>query len=192
MFKRYYIMILFLFFTNVLLFGCVKPPTEEMIKAEKAIDEARQLEADIFANDIFTRAEESFQTAKKSVAERKYEEARLIALDTTQLARQAAAIAPINKEKIVNEIEKGMQDIRMKIDELKNIDAQSFRKRGLIKHDELQAILRNNEAELGNIRDGLINNEVMAARDDLKTLNSKIDGLKQKVSVSLKTNKKNR
>ncbi len=190
--KKYYRMMLFLIFIHILLFGCAKPPTEEMIKAEKAIDEAKQVQADIFANEVFMRAEESFQSAKESVAERKYEEARLIALDTYHLARQSVTIASVNKENIVNETEHGIQDIRVTIDELKSIEAQSFSKRASIQYDELQEILTKLETELGNIREKLRNNEVMAARDDLKSLNSEIQGLKQEVSVSLKAKKKKR
>ncbi|HBH61152.1 MAG TPA: hypothetical protein DDX85_05290, partial [Nitrospiraceae bacterium] len=68
----------------------------------------------------------------------------------------------------------------------------SFSKRASIQYDELQEILTKLETELGNIREKLRNNEVMAARDDLKSLNSEIQGLKQEVSVSLKAKKKKR
>lgn len=192
MFKRYYRMTLFMVSIGIVLAGCAKPPTEEMIKAEKSIDEARHKEADIFANDILARAVESFETAKMSVAKRKYDKARQIALDTIQIAEQAAAIAPINKEQIVNEIGNGIHDINVTIDELKKIEAKSFTKKPPIKYDELQEMIKHLDEEQSGIKNRLNNNEVMAARDDLETLAAKVEEVKEKASASLKTKKKQR
>lgn len=190
MFKRHYVIIFLLILPHVLFLGCAKPPTEEMIRAEKAIDEARQKKAEVFANDIFIRTEKSFEKAKKAVVERRYEEARLIALDTARFAEQAVTIAQFNKEKIVKETETGIKDVRGTIDKLKNVEQESFRKNALIKYDDLQEILTNHESTLGEIRERLDNDEVMGARDDIKRLYSEIEGLKEKVSLSQKIKKK--
>jgi hypothetical protein len=47
-----------------LLTGCAKAPTQEIANAEKAVSEAMQKEANIYAPEIFSKAQESLKMAK--------------------------------------------------------------------------------------------------------------------------------
>jgi len=51
---------------SLVIIGCAKPPTMEIEKAEKAVAEAKQKEADLYAQDIFSRSEEALKKAKDS------------------------------------------------------------------------------------------------------------------------------
>lgn len=193
MLKRYYGMTLFLVFTQVLLFGCARPPTEEMIKAEKAVDEAREKEAGIYAQDIFRMAEESFIRAKEFIAARKYNEARQIAIETAQLARQAVTIAEINKEEQRRRIEalqheagKLRRDAREAIDELKSVEKKSFRKRAVKKYEELQEMIITWETDLDNIKDSAEEDKMIESVDELKKLIDEIGTEKQNMQFPLK------
>src|SRR5512145_2624810 len=80
--------------------GCSKPPTEEMTKAEKALEEAKQKEAPAYVPDLFTKAEESLKKAKDYIANKKYKEAKQVAIETEALGRQAIAGIEAAKAKV--------------------------------------------------------------------------------------------
>ena len=84
-----FVAMVILFFT--IFAGCAKPPTEEMTKAEKAVEEAKQKEAPVYVPDLFTKAEESLNKAKDYIVGKKYKEAKQVALETETLAKQAIA-----------------------------------------------------------------------------------------------------
>jgi hypothetical protein len=78
-------------FSLALFVGCSKPPTEEMTKAEKAVEEAKQKEAPVYVPDLFAKAEASLQKAKDFITDKKYKEAKQVAIETEALAQQAIA-----------------------------------------------------------------------------------------------------
>ena len=47
--------ILLLSLSVLFVAGCAKPPTQEIAKAEKALDEAKQKEAHLYVPDIYQR-----------------------------------------------------------------------------------------------------------------------------------------
>ncbi|MBM4128903.1 MAG: DUF4398 domain-containing protein, partial [Nitrospira sp.] len=72
--------------------GCAKPPTQEIENAEKAVAEAKQKEADLYAKDIFSKAEDALKKAKEYVAVKKYTEAKKEAANAVGFSQQAIAM----------------------------------------------------------------------------------------------------
>ncbi|HAR96128.1 MAG TPA: hypothetical protein DCR97_09230 [Deltaproteobacteria bacterium] len=102
-----------------LLGACAKPPVREMSEAQRNLDQARAKGADVYAPDLYLKAEGSFREAKNLVAERSYEKARKLAESASKLALQASVMAETNKaslkeetERIITEAEQGINDIR--------------------------------------------------------------------------------
>lgn len=58
------------------LAGYSKPPTKEIEAADKAVSEARQKEADLYSQYLYSKADETLELAKDFVAAKKYKEAK--------------------------------------------------------------------------------------------------------------------
>ncbi len=169
---------------GVISAGCAKPPTEEMISAEKAIEEAKRKEADIYAQDIFANALDSMDTARKLVSEKKYKEARKIAQETAQIAKQAIALAEFHKKKMITEIEAMLQDIRATMDELKQLVAmkQDAKEEGSPKWEELEGMLETWETEITSLEGQVQEENIKVAYDGLKALKEQVDAQKETVN----------
>lgn len=168
------------------LIACAKPPTEEMIKAEKAIDEARQNEANTYAQDTYIKAEKSFARAKELVAVMKYDEARSAAGEAYLLAEQAITVSEVNKEKIRTESLKLIEDIQGIIDELKALPDKAFRKQAAVTHAQLQEDIKMSETHLTQLTEELQEGKIKHAHKALRVLKEQVSGQKQNISASLK------
>jgi alpha-galactosidase len=167
--------------------GCAKPPTEEMISAEKAIEEAKRKEADTYAQDIFANASDSLDKARELVSEKKYGEARKIALETTQIAKQAIAVAEFRKKKMKTEIGEMLQDIRATVEQLKQLDAmnQAATGKGRAKWEELEGMLERWQTEITSLEDQIREQNIRAAHDGLKAMKEQVYAEKKKIDSSL-------
>ncbi len=173
-----------------ILIGCAKPPTEEMIRAEKAVDEARQKEAHLYAPELFAKTEESFAKARDLVSARKYEEAAAEAAETYRLAGQAETLSEVNRAKIETEAGQIMQDIQEIIDEMKAVPENEFRKKPIVSYEQLQGNILNWEKDLMRIRQELEEGRIRRGRDELDMIRKDATELKRNVSASLKPPKK--
>ena len=99
--------------------SCSKPPTEEMLRAEKSLDAARDSEASRYAGEEIDAARARFEMARELVAARKYDEARAAAAEAEQLAHQAVTLAEMRKEKLKTEAAQIIEDLRKKVGELR-------------------------------------------------------------------------
>jgi len=161
---------------GVISAGCAKPPTEEMIGAEKAIEEAKRKEADIYAQDILANALDSMHKARELVSEKRYGEARKIAQETTQIAKQAIAFAEFHKKTMKAEIEAMLQDIRETMEDLKELVAmnQDAKGKDKIKWEELEGMLERWETEITSLEVKVQEQKIKAAYDGLKALKEEV------------------
>jgi predicted metal-dependent hydrolase len=174
--------------------GCAKPPTEEMISAEKAIEEAKRKEADIYAQDIFVNALDSMDKARELVSKKRYGEARKIAQETTQIAKQAIALAEFHKKRMKTEIEAMLQDIRATMEELKQLVAmkQDAKGKGSTKWEELEGMLERWETEITALEGQVQEQNIKAVYDGLKALKEQVYTQRKTVNslLSEKTGKR--
>jgi predicted S18 family serine protease len=165
------ILILLLF----LFFGREKPPTQELANAEKAVAEAKEKEADLYAQDLFSKAEDSLKRAKDLNQEKKYKEAKKAAEETVTLAREAMTQGESNKAKMKADIEQMILEVRKKIDELKTILAKSPKKMGPQEKRELQALIQKWEDVLNGIEGMVKDGKIRQAYDQLVSLKKEVD-----------------
>lgn len=168
--------------------GCAKPPTQEIAKAEKAVEETRQKEAHLYVPDIFKKVEESLKNAKDLVVNKKYKEAKKAAEDVVRIAQQAIAMVEPNKAKMKAEVEQMMVGIQKKLDEFKILAAKAIKKKIFASREDVQGIIGKWEIDLVNIKEKLQNQQVKQAYDDLKILDEQL--VKQKDSVTASFNSK--
>lgn len=159
----------------VLVLGREKPPTQEVENAERAVAEAKQKEADIYAPDIFLKAEETLKKAKDLMREKKYKEAKKAAEETINLAKQAISQVEPNKSKMKVEAEQMISDIRKGIDELKSLIAKHSKRMTKRERKELEELIQKWEKDLANI-------EAMMEAKKIRQAYDQLMGLKKEVS----------
>lgn len=162
--------------------GCSKPPAEEMAKADKAIEEAKQKEAPVYVPDLFAKAESSLKQAQDYIAGKKYKEAKQAAMETEISAQQAIAGIEAAKAKIKTEAEKFAEDIQKEIDDLKNTISTTPKKKIPAKTiEEIQAEIIKWETDFTRIKEKLQGPKLKEASDELKKLSEQLSAKKEEI-----------
>jgi hypothetical protein len=157
-------------FSLMLLVGCSKPPTEELGKVEKAIEEAKGKEANLYAEDAFKKAEESLKKAKDQIAAKQYKEAAQTLMETMPLAQQAMAGVEPGKTKMKEEAEKYIAEAQKALDELKTDVAAAIKKKLPVQREEVEAAIGKWGVDLAGIKDKLQSGKIREAFDELKAM----------------------
>jgi len=162
--------------------GCSKPPAEEMAKADKAIEEAKQKEAPVYVPDLFAKAESSLKQAQDYIAGKKYKEAKQAAMETEISAQQAIAGIEAAKAKIKTEAEKFAEDVQKEIDDLKNTISTTPKKKIPAKTiEEIQAEIIKWETDFTRIKEKLQGPKLKEASDELKKLSEQLSAKKEEI-----------
>lgn len=158
--------------------SCAKPPTEELTLAQKAIDEAKQKEADLYAQDLFMKAQDSLKKAKDLVAAKKYDEAKKAAEEATNFAKQAIVLVEQNKAKMKAECEQQFQDVQKALEELRAHVAKSGKLMATKEAKSVNEMIKKWETDLASIKEMIQGQKFQQASDQLKIMKENI--LKQK------------
>jgi superfamily I DNA/RNA helicase len=164
------------------LSGCAKPPTQEMEKAEKAIADAKQKEADVYVPDLFAKAEDSLKKAKDFISGKKYKEAKEAAEQTATLAQQASSGADSTKTKMKAEVEQMLQDGEKAIDELKALLTKSAKKMARNEPKQVREKIENWEKETGSIKTLLQGGKIKQAHEQSKAMMEQIRAQKERLT----------
>jgi hypothetical protein len=168
-----------------LLIGCAKPPTKEVENAENAIGEAKQIEADLYAQDIFTEAEDSLKKAKDLIAAKNYKEAKTAAEEAAKFAKQAISTVEPNKTKMREEAEKMIQDVQKSMDEVKTLTATAIKKKAPINREDIQSTIGKSEVDMVSIKDQLQAQKIRQAYDQLKAMAEYLKSQKENLTAAL-------
>jgi hypothetical protein len=177
---RSYIFIVFIVLLSVsILAGCAKPPTQEVEKAEQAIADAKQKEADLYARDEFRKAEETLKKAKELIAVKKYKEAKAAAEESANSALMAVSLVEMNKAAMKEEAEKMVPEIQQSLDEIKSLAAVAIKKKAAINKEEIQGAIGKFELDMVSVKDQLQGQKIRGAYDQLIALKEQLKGQKE-------------
>jgi len=151
------------------ILSCAKPPKEELDSAEKAVSDARAKEAHIYAQETFKKAEEALNKAKSLVSEKKYKEAKELAIEAQKLAKQSETEIEAGKAKMKEETEKLFTDIKASLEETKKILPLVIRKK-VISKEQAQNLLGKWEIDLSAAKESLGAGKIKEANDKAKSL----------------------
>ncbi len=168
-----------------LILGCAKVPTEEMTKAENAVAEAKQKEADLYVSDVFMQAEESLKKAKDLVTLKKYKEAKSAAEETVMLSEKAISLVEQNKAEMKSVAEDMVETITKGLDELKTSVAAAIKKKAAINREEVQGTLGKLEIDFVGAKEKLEALQIRQAYDELKAIEDKINTEKEGIDALL-------
>ena len=166
--------VLILMVPITILSSCAKPPTEELAQAEKAIEEAKQKEADLYAQDPFLKAQESLKKAKDLVAAKKYDEAKKAAEETANFAKQAIPLVEKNKATMKAEAEQMAQDVQKALEELRAQMAKSGKRMARNEAKSVNEMIKKWETDLASIKEMIQGQKVQQASDQLKAMKENI------------------
>jgi tetratricopeptide (TPR) repeat protein len=170
--------VLILMVSITIVSSCAKPPTEELAQAEKAIGEAKQKEADLYAQDLFLKAQDSLKKAKDLVAAKKYDEAKKAAEEAANFAKQAIPLVEQNKAKVKAESEQQIQDVQKALEELRALVARSGKQMAPKEPKLINEMIKKWETDLARIKEMIREQKFQQASDQLKAMKESI--LKQK------------
>ncbi len=103
----------------ILLSSCAKPPDKEMQAARDAVAAATSAEANMYAPDLFTPAQDSLNQAETLLGEKKYGDAKRLAVFAKTWADSAASMAGTKKEEMKASAESAISDATAKLDAFK-------------------------------------------------------------------------
>lgn len=179
------ILVLMVALSFALLSGCAKPPTEEITKAETAVAEAKQKEADLYVRDVFTKAEESLKKAKDLVTAKKYKEAKEVAEETARIAQQSVSMVEANKAEMKQEAEQMVKDIQGAMAELKTSVAMAIKKKARINREEIQGMIGKWEIDMVNINDQIQTGNIRQAYDSLPSIKEQVKSQAEGIAAAL-------
>jgi len=166
----------------MLLAGCSKPPTEALQKAEQALEEAKQKGANLYAEDLFKKAEEGLKKAKDQIAAKQYKEAAQTLLEVVPAAQEAITGIEAGKAKMKKEADKFVGEAQEGLDELKTDVAAAIKKKLPVQREEVEQAIGKWGVDLAGIKDKLQSGNIREAFDGLKTMVDEIKTKKEDIA----------
>jgi len=133
----------------ILLSSCAKPPDKEMQAARDAVSAAMNAEANMYVPDLFTSAQDSLNQAETFVSEKKYGDAKRLALFAKSWADSAAAMAETKKEEMKASAENAIAEATTKLDAMKKMKVTPKMKK------EMDKTVKTCEASLADAKKAL-------------------------------------
>jgi HEPN domain-containing protein len=179
----FWIILCYMFF--MLFMGCSKPPTQEVENAEKTIANAKKAEADLYVQDIFTKAENSLKQANDLITQKKYKEAKAAAEEAAKLALEAIPQIEPNKAKMKEEATQKVSEAQMLMKEVKDIASKAIKKKVGPNQDELKTAIGDTELEMVNINESMQAEKIRQAYDKIIVLLEQLKSQKENLTVAL-------
>jgi len=146
------------------------PSAEEVKNAEMALAEAKQKEADLYAQDEYRRAEDSLAEATHLLAAKEYIKAKKAVEEATGQARKASKAVEENKTKMKAEDERMLSDFNLQVDELKIRAAKPGTDTPTKVPREVQELVGKWEIMKMRIPELIQRGRIKEAHDELKTI----------------------
>lgn len=183
MFKKCHVLLYVIIAVSfALILGCAQPPKEEMTKADKALEEARAKEANLYAEEAFKKAESALKKAKDQIMAKQYKEAKQAAVDAVNLAQQAIAAVEASKAKMKEDAVKTAEEVAKALDDLKSDVAKAIKKKLPVAKEEVQAAIGKLEVDLALVKDKLQSGKIREAFDELKGMVTAVNAKKEAIS----------
>ena len=172
--NRFFGISLLLVLGMVLLSSCAKPPEQEMQAARDAVANAANAEANLYAADLLTPAQDSLTQAETFFGEKKFADAKRLALFAKSWADSAATMAVTNKEQMKVSAETAVNDASANLETLK---------KGKIP-PKMKAEVKTCDANLAEAKTAIEGGDYKKASDLAKDVSFKIiaiqEGMKKK------------
>ena len=175
---------------GLLMSSCASPPVEELARAQKALDDARAKEADIYLEEGFKKAEAALSKAKEALARKSYKDARSAAEEAAAEAQLLSSRTDAAKARMKADADGMLGEVKEQTDELKRLVAEVGRRGPPASCEEARTLIGKNEVDLINVKIRLQNGKVRQAFDDLKLTKSLSAAQAEKLKTFLAAHEK--
>jgi hypothetical protein len=166
--------------------GCHHRPRREMRQASADILAARRVQADIYAPASFEEARRALADAERMANKRKFEEARLLALTSSALAKSAMTLSGENREKMLAALKLQIESVAQKIAEGERGIQDAQRKPIDSKRAELfRSDLFDARAKLDLARQALARGDLVGGRRSVDSADIAAESLLREVRLTL-------
>ncbi|KPK99286.1 MAG: hypothetical protein AMJ90_09495 [candidate division Zixibacteria bacterium SM23_73_2] len=168
-----------------LMAGCSKAPQKELEDASAAVEMARSAEADIYAPELFGKAESNLAQAESLSLAKQYRQARELALSVKIEADTATSLATANKEAKRKEVESLIAICHRMVDELQKLVAEAEKK---VPGAKMNAVKNNSQASMQLLDQAKISyqdEDFKNAYDQAKMTFTKVNETKNELTVLL-------
>lgn len=160
------------------------PSAEEVKNAEMALSEAKQQEADLYAQDEYQKAEDSLAEARHLLSAKEYRKAKKAVEYATGQARQASKAIEKNKAEMKAEDERMFSDFNRQIDEVKISTAKPGTDTPMKVPREVPELVGKWEIMKMRIPELIQRGRIREAHDELKTIESVLNSAQWRDSIA--------
>ncbi|HWC64933.1 MAG TPA: DUF4398 domain-containing protein [Thermoanaerobaculia bacterium] len=90
--------------------GCARRPSKELEEARRRLVEAEAARAPVYSPSSFEEARRTLHDAEKLASQRKYDDARIVALESAARSRSAIRLAAENRKKMLEALRVNLED----------------------------------------------------------------------------------
>jgi len=130
--------------------GCSGPPTSDIERAQKAMDQAKAQNADLFAAEEWNDAEAAWKDAQERIEAKKYREAIPKLLKAQQSYQKARDVAKGRKEAEITQIKGDQKATSLRCNTLKE-NVAAAKKLNAAKKKELEELCKDADEKVAKI-----------------------------------------
>jgi uncharacterized membrane protein len=200
--KKIFVIPLIILVFFLVILSCAREPKKELAAAQDALEKAREAQADRYASDIFTQAENSLKEAENLITQKNYGEARNLLITAKGIADTAASQASINKDNAKTDAEGAIGESQKLLEQLKETQKIALQLKLPKDKTDLSQQLPNWEDQLKKAQDEYDNGNFDVAKEvvvnvyqQISAKNQELTDLimaKQKTASSSKPTKKSK
>ncbi len=168
-----------------LMIGCAQPPAKEIESAVKAVAEAKQKEADLYVQDLFSKAQTALKKAQDMVGAKNYTDAKNSAVEALGHAQKAIEMVEANKVKMKADAEQIILDVQSSLNDVKNSAVMAVKKKAQINKEEVQGAIGKCEMDLVSAKEQLQAGKIRQAYDQLLAVQEQIKVQKDHITAAL-------
>jgi tetratricopeptide (TPR) repeat protein len=180
--KKIFVIPLIILVFFLVILGCAREPKKELAAAQNALEKAKEAQADRYASDIFTQAENSLKEAENLIAQKNYGEAKNLLITAKGMADTAISQALINKDDAKTDAEGAIGESQKAMEQLKETQKIALQSKLPKDKTDLSQQLPNWEDQLKKAQEEYNNGNFDVAKEIVVTAYQQISAKNNELS----------
>lgn len=183
-----------IFVLGLIVSGCAKPPVAEVDAVKAALADAKTAEADRYAKDDYSTANNSLAAAQTEVEHqnsrfallRNYDQAKTLLTKAQADTQAAKSAADANKAKVRSEVEGLMQQTQTAIAEAKDLMTKAPKgKEGKAALELINTDITMLETSLPDVNSVITSGDYLTAQDQAQSKLAKANSIKDELNAAI-------
>jgi hypothetical protein len=169
--------------------GCQKSSEKEVQAAKTSLEEAKAVEADKYASDLYASAKQDVMLAESLMTAKNFKESKTYALSAKEKADSAKTMAPAKKEEFKANAEAALNDAKTKLEQFKTA-LKAAKKVQKATMDKLNKDATEAEAMISNAQAAFDGGDFATALNMAGGITAKIDQCNAELEAATTAKKK--